>query len=117
MEDSGESLIYTKDLHGVCSYSYILIFVYKYYNVSIIFIIIVDAHSCDEEKGLYGTMALEPEPGEKGAGCLAALCHAEKEKEGEVQPSYGKTQEKVDHCWSEAVDKGKFIYNQNAPFF
>ena len=60
-------------------------------------------------------MALEPEPGEKGIGCLAALCHAEKEKEGEVQPSNGKTQEKVDHYWSEAMDKGKFIYDQNIP--
>ena len=69
-------------------------------------IIVVNAHSCAEEKGLYGTMALEPEPGEKGTGCLAALCHAEKEKEGEVQSSYGKTWEKIDHYWSEAVDKG-----------
>jgi hypothetical protein len=56
-------------------------------------------------------MALEPEPGEKGAGRLAAPCHAEKEKEGEVQPSYGKTQEKADHYRSEAVDKGMFIYD------
>ena len=55
-------------------------------------------------------MALESEPGEKGTGCLAALCHAEKEKEREVQPSYGKTQEKIDHYWSEAVDKGMVIY-------
>lgn len=55
-------------------------------------------------------MALEPEPGEKGTSCLASLCHAETEKEGEVQPSCGKTQEKTDHHWSEAVDKGKSIY-------
>lgn len=60
-------------------------------------------------------MALEPEPGEKGIGCLAALCHTEKEKEGEVQPSHGKTQEKADHYWSEAVDKGRFIYDRDTP--
>ena len=72
-------------------------------------ITVVDAHSYDEEKGLHSTMALEPEPGEKGTGCLAALCHAEKEKEGEVQPSHGKTQEKADHYWSEAVDKGRSL--------
>ena len=70
------------------------------------YITVVDAHSCDEEKGLLSTMALEPEPGEKGTGCLAALYHAEKEKEGEIQPSHGKIQEKADHYWSEAVDKG-----------
>ena len=66
----------------------------------------VDAQSCNEEKELDGTVALESGPGEKGGGCLAALCYAEEEKEREIQPSHGETQKETDHHRSEAVDKG-----------
>ena len=51
-------------------------------------------------------MALESGLGDEGIDSLAALHNAEEEKEREAQSGYGKTQEKIDHHWSKAVDQG-----------
>ena len=71
-----------------------------------------DAHSYTKEEELNGTMALEQEPGEKDGGSLVVLCHAEEEKEGEIQPGHGEAQEETDHHWSEAVDQGEYALSR-----
>lgn len=50
-------------------------------------------------------MALESGLGIQSNDSLATLCYPEEEKEGEIRPGYGKTQEKTSQDRSEAVDQ------------